>query len=38
MAWEGHVDMDAYPSLNAWIKRVEALPGYDGMKNMPRPA
>lgn len=38
MAWEGHVDMDAYPSLNAWIKRVEALPGYEGMKNMPRPA
>ncbi len=38
MAWEGHVNMDAYPALNAWIKRVEALPGYEGMKNMPRPA
>jgi len=38
LAWEGHVDMSAYPAMNAWIKRVEALPGYEGMKNMPRPA
>lgn len=38
LAWEGNVDMSAYPAMNAWIKRVEALPGYVGMKNMPRPA
>lgn len=37
LAWEGNVDMSAYPAMNAWIKRVEALPGYVGMKNMPRP-
>lgn len=38
LAWEGHVDMSAYPAMNTWIKRIEALPGYIGMKNMPRPA
>lgn len=37
MAWEGEIDMSAYPAMNAWIERVEALPGYEGMKNMPRP-
>lgn len=38
MVWEGDVDMTPYAALNAWIKRVEALPGYVGMKNLPRPA
>jgi len=38
MAWEGGVDMTPYTAMNAWIKRVEALPGYVGMPNMPRPA
>ncbi|MEX0695451.1 MAG: glutathione S-transferase family protein [Rhodospirillales bacterium] len=38
LAWEGNIDMSAFPAMNAWIKRVEALPGYVGMKNMPRPA
>ncbi len=38
MAWEGDVDMSAYENVNAWVKRVEALPGYVGMENMPRPA
>lgn len=37
MAWEGNIDMSPYDNLNAWIKRVEALPGYIGMENMPRP-
>lgn len=37
MAWEGEVDMSGYANVNAWIKRVEALPGYVGMENMPRP-
>lgn len=38
MAWEGEIDLSPYPAMNAWIKRVETLPGYEGMKNMPRPA
>lgn len=37
MAWEGNIDMSPYNNVNAWIKRVEALPGYVGMENMPRP-
>lgn len=37
MAWEGEVDLSPYSNVNAWIKRVEALPGYVGMENMPRP-
>jgi glutathione S-transferase len=37
MAWEGDVDMSGYSNLNAWIKRIEALSGYVGMENMPRP-
>lgn len=37
MAWEGEIEMAPYENLNAWIKRVEALPGYVGMENMPRP-
>ena len=37
MAWEGEVDMSGYGNVNSWIKRVEALPGYVGMENMPRP-
>lgn len=37
MAWEGNIDMSPYKNLNAWIERVEALPGYVGMENMPRP-
>ncbi len=37
MAWEGEVDMSPYKALNAWIARVEALPGYVGIENMPRP-
>ncbi len=37
MAWEGEVDMTPYKAVDAWIKRIEALPGYIGMPNMPRP-
>lgn len=37
MAWEGHVDLSPFAAMNDWIKRIEALPGYVGMKNMPRP-
>ena len=37
MAWEGDIDMSPYKNLDVWIKRIEALPGYIGMENMPRP-
>jgi glutathione S-transferase len=25
---QGHISLDAYPSLSAWCERIEALPGY----------
>jgi glutathione S-transferase len=25
---EGNVDLSGYPAVNAWLKRIEALPGY----------
>ncbi len=28
---EGNVSLDAYPSIRAWLARVEALPGFVGM-------
>ena len=31
VAGEGGFELDAYPALDAWMKRVEALPGYIGM-------
>ena len=37
MVWEGNVDMSLYDAVNEWIRRIEALPGYLGMENMPRP-
>lgn len=37
MVWEGNVDMSPYDALNEWIRRIEALPNYVGMMNMPRP-
>ena len=32
---EGHVPLDPYPGIRAWIKRVEALPGYVAMPGLP---
>lgn len=29
---EGNVSLDAYPNIRAWLKRVEALPGFIPMK------
>ena len=34
---EGHVSLDKYPSIRAWFKRIEALPGYVGMPGLPFP-
>lgn len=31
VAWEGGVTLDQYPAIQAWIKRIQALPGYIGM-------
>lgn len=28
LAHEGSVSLDAYPGVRAWLKRIEALPGY----------
>lgn len=32
---EGHVSLKPYPNVRAWIKRVEALPGYVSMPGLP---
>jgi len=31
LAPEGGIALDAYPSVRAWLKRVENLPGYIAM-------
>jgi glutathione S-transferase len=31
LAHEGQVDLAPYPSIIAWVKRVQAMPGYVGM-------
>lgn len=31
VGWEGGVALDQYPAIQAWIKRIKALPGYIGM-------
>jgi len=35
LVWEGDVPLDPYPAVRAWIARVEALPKYNGMENLP---
>ena len=32
---EGNVSLDAYPAVNAWLKRIEALPGFVAFVNTP---
>lgn len=32
---EGHVPLEPYPNICAWIERVEALPGYVPMPGLP---
>jgi glutathione S-transferase len=36
LAPEGQVPLDPHTSVQAWIARVEALPGYIGMQGLPR--
>ena len=31
---EGKIDLEPYPAVIAWIKRIQALPGYVGMPGM----
>lgn len=35
---EGGIALEPWPSLQAWIRRVEALPGFVGMARLPGPA
>ncbi len=34
LAQEGKIDLEPYPAVIAWIKRIQALPGYVGMPGM----
>lgn len=34
---EGGFALDAYPHVRAWLQRIEALPGFVGMKRSPHP-
>ena len=36
LAPEGEVSLDPYPRVQAWVRRVEALPGYVAMPGLPR--
>lgn len=31
LAWEGGISLDTYPAIQAWFKRIKALPGYISM-------
>jgi glutathione S-transferase len=31
VAPEGGIDLAPFPAINAWLKRIEALPGFEGM-------
>lgn len=35
---EGGVSLDSYPSIRAWLARIEALPGFVPMRRSPVPA
>lgn len=35
---EGGVSLQPYPHLRAWLQRIEALPGFVGMRRMPQAA
>jgi glutathione S-transferase len=34
LAPEGQVDLQAYPAVNTWLRRIQALPAYVGMPGM----
>jgi len=31
VAPEGGIDLAPFPAINAWLKRIEALPRFEGM-------
>lgn len=35
---EGGVSLEAFPHVRAWLQRIEALPGFVGMKRSPLPS
>jgi len=35
LVWEGEVSLEPYAAIQAWLQRVEALPGYVGMEGLP---
>jgi len=37
LVWEGDVSLAPYPSVRAWFKRIESLPGYIPMGGLPTP-
>jgi glutathione S-transferase len=34
---EGGISLEPFPAIRAWLKRVEALPGFRGMPAWPAP-
>lgn len=38
LAPEGEIDLAPYPAIRAWIDRIEALDGYQGMPGLPKAA
>jgi len=34
---EGNVTLDPFPSIRAWFKRIESMPGYVAMPGLPHP-
>ena len=38
LAYQGGYDLAPYKAVQAWIRRVEALPGYVGMPGLPKAA
>jgi glutathione S-transferase len=34
LAPEGNIDLNPYPAVTTWIRRIQALPGYVGMPGM----
>ena len=38
LAYQGDISLSPYPSVQGWIRRIEALPGYVAMPGIPAPA
>ncbi|WP_017326074.1 glutathione S-transferase family protein [Synechococcus sp. PCC 7336] len=37
LAPDGHISLDDYPNIRAWIDRIRHLPGFVGMRSIPAP-